>query len=63
MHRDASHLWRSFSHNMTKIIIQFLNNAMISISMKLQYGMWRLAILHISSKILHQKNKKQNFIS
>ena len=26
MYRDASHLWRSFSHNRTKINIQFLNN-------------------------------------
>ena len=25
MYRDASHLWRSFSHNRTKINIQFLN--------------------------------------
>ena len=27
MYRDASHLWRSFSHNRTKINIQFLNDA------------------------------------
>ena len=26
MYRDASHLWRSFSHNRTKINIQFLND-------------------------------------
>ena len=26
MHRDASHLWHSFSHNRTKINIQFLND-------------------------------------
>ena len=27
MYRDASHLWRSFSHNRTKINIQFLNES------------------------------------
>ena len=30
MYRDASHLWRSFSHNSTKINIQFLSKPPVS---------------------------------
>ena len=32
MYRDASHLWRSFSHNRTKINIQFLNKSCCGIA-------------------------------
>ena len=43
MYRDASHLWRSFSHNSTKINIQFLSEK--------QWKIWRyLVVKPLSSK-------------
>ena len=68
MYRDASHLWRSFSHNRTKINIQFLNERnsddtlpfiifLTTVSCDCSNRLWRQRLLLSSRSLWRHKQK------